>query len=124
MFRPILAVVAGFVLWSVLWLLLNQVLAASGLLPAPGQPVTATVPLVALLLASIVISLLAGYVTARIAATQAFKAALVLGALLLVTGIAVEAANWQLLPPWYHISFLVCLVPACIAGARLLAPRG
>jgi len=122
MLRQILAVVGGFALWSVLWLLLGQILTASGLRPSPGEPVTASVPLTVLLLGSIMISLLAGYVTAAISRTRGDKVAVALGLVLLVVGIFVQVHYWQLMPLWYHLAFLICLVPACIAGARLWSP--
>ena len=34
-------------------------------------------------------------------------------------GIAVEASVWSLLPAWYHIIFLVLLIPVTMAGGRL-----
>lgn len=123
MLRQILAVVGGFVLWSVLWLLLGQALAVSGLLPSSGQPVTAPAPLTALLIGSVALSVLAGYVAATISRTPGYKVAVALGLVLLVVGIAVQAQYWQLMPVWYHLVFLVFLVPACIAGARLRTRR-
>jgi membrane protein implicated in regulation of membrane protease activity len=65
--RQILAVVGGFALWSILWLLLGQLLTASGMLSPPGQPVTASLPLLVLLVGSVAFSLLAGYAAAVIA---------------------------------------------------------
>lgn len=123
MLRQILAVIGGFALWSILWLLLGRLLAASGLLAPSGQPVTASLPLLVLLVGSVAFSLLAGYAAAAIARTRAARVAVVLGLLLLAVGIAVQAQYWQLMPLWYHAAFLVCLLPACMAGARLRSPR-
>ncbi len=119
MLRRILAVVGGFALWSILWLLLGQLLAAGGMLSPPGQPVTASLPLLVLLVGSVAFSLLAGYAAAAIARTRACRAAVVLGLVLLGVGIAVQAQYWQLMPLWYHAAFLACLLPACVAGACL-----
>lgn len=121
--RKILAVVGGFALWSILWLLLGQSLAASGMLAPPGQPVTASLPLLVLLVGSVAFSLLAGYAAAAIARRRTFRVAVVLGVVLLGVGIAVQAQYWQLMPLWYHAAFLACLLPACVAGARLRSPR-
>jgi hypothetical protein len=46
---------------------------------------------------------------------------MVMGTLLLATGIAVQASVWNLMPVWYHVPFLVLVVPACILGARLVS---
>jgi len=123
MLRQILAVVGGFVLWSILWLLLGQTLTASGLLPGPDEPVTAPFPLLALLVGSVVFSLAAGYSSAAISKTRGFKAAVALGLVLLLFGVFVQVEYWQLMPLWYHVAFLTCLVPASIAGAYLRTAR-
>ena len=47
----------------------------------------------------------------------------VLGLLLLVVGVGVQAAMWNLMPLWYHLPFLALLLPATLAGAAL-ARRG
>ena len=66
--KQVLAVVAGFILWSVLWLSLNQLLLVLGIMsPAVTEPVTDAKPLLVLLVGSVLISLVSGYVTARIA---------------------------------------------------------
>ena len=39
---------------------------------------------------------------------------------MLVTGIAVQAGVWALMPVWYHLVFLALLVPVCLVGARLV----
>lgn len=121
MLRQVLAVIGGFLLWSVLWLLLGLALAAGGWLPAAAEPVTAWLPLVVLLLGSIVSSLLSGFAAAAIARTSGYRVAIAVGLLLLVVGITVQAQNWQLMPVWYHAAFLICLVPACIVGANFRA---
>ena len=123
MLRQILAVVGGFVLWSVLWLALNQALAAGGLLPEPGVVMAAPLPLLVLFAGSVVFSLLAGYVAAAISRSAGLKVGVILGVLLLAVGIAVQSQYWQLMPLWYHLAFLVCLLPVCVAGARMRCAR-
>jgi hypothetical protein len=41
------------------------------------------------------------------------------GALLLVVGIAVQVSYWDALPVWWHLAFLVSIVPFTLLGARL-----
>jgi hypothetical protein len=43
----------------------------------------------------------------------------ILSVLLIVVGVFVQAQLWRLLPAWYHLSFLILLLPATLAGAWL-----
>ena len=120
--KKALAVVAGYVLWSMLWLGLNQALLILGILtPSSTEPLTSAKPLMLLLIGSVLLSLVSGYVTARIAESAWALAAIVLGVLLLLTGIFVEIKVWYRIPPWYHLSFLVLLIPMTFLGARMRA---
>ena len=122
MVRSFVAVVVGFVLWSVVWLVAG--LASHAVFPnsfaEPGA-VSAPGPLVMLLVASVVCSIAAGAVTAAIARPRSMKVVWILAFILLVVGIMVEASVWSLIPAWYHIVFLALLVPATIMGGRMLA---
>ena len=94
--KQALAVVAGFVLWSVLWLCYNQLLLKAGVLPSDlTQPLTAPMPLLLLLGGSVVFSIVSGYIAARIAGVPAMMTALVLGILLLATGIFFQLKTWH-----------------------------
>jgi MFS family permease len=119
MIRKILAVVAGFVVWSVIWFAANAGVAAAGLLPQPGQAVTEPTVLALLLVASVLASLAAGYSASRLARAPGHKVALSLGVVLLAIGIFVQAQYWSLMPIWYHLAFLLLLVPVCLVGSRL-----
>lgn len=119
--RTALGVIAGFIVWSVLWLGTNALLRGAGMLPpTPTEPVGATAPLVTLLIASVLCSIVAGYTAARVAHVQA--AGPILGAILLLVGIAVQMKFWNLAPAWYSIAFLVLLLPMAVAGARMYRP--
>jgi hypothetical protein len=121
--KQILGVVVGFILWSVLWLGCNQALLMLGLLsPMTAQPVTDPKPLLLLLVASVLISLVTGYVTARIVGFPWALPVAVLGALLLATGIFFQVKVWYLMPLWYHLTFLLLLIPMTFVGARMRAP--
>ena len=120
MIRNILAVIAGSAAWTVLWLGLNAVLRAAALLPADTtKRVDAAPPLLALEVGSVVFSIIAGYVTAAIASGGSYTPLLVLCGLQLAMGIFFQAQAWQLMPLWYHIPFLVLLVPATLLGGWL-----
>ena len=122
--RVVLAIVAGAVVWAVLWVGGAQAGKAAfpSLLPI-GQPVTSTGALLGLILYSVALSVLAGYVTASVAALEAMPAVWALAVLQLAIGVAVEAAGWNLTPLWYHLVFLALLVPATVYGGRLRVRR-
>jgi len=121
--KQTLGAVAGFILWSVLWLGYNQLLLKAGVLPSDlSRPLTASTPLVLLLAGSVVFSLVSGYVTASIAGPPTTTPALVLGILLLAVGIFFQLKMWNLIPVWYNVIFLVLLIPMTLAGARMRSP--
>lgn len=119
MIRKALAVVGGFIVWSILWLAANAGLGAAGVLPPTGKPETDPVPLLLLLAASVVASLCAGISASLLGRASGREAALWLGAVLLVVGAFVQAQYWHLMPVWYHATFLLLLIPACLIGSRL-----
>jgi hypothetical protein len=121
--RTVLAVAAGFVLWTVLWLATNTILQNS--LPQLYAPAGgATVGLLMLLLAlSALYTISSAYLTAAIAPQEPERHALYLGGALLLVGIFVQAQNWYLAPLWYHLLFLGLLVPVAMLGGYLYAIR-
>lgn len=124
MLRSILSVVAGTASWTVLWLTTNVALQAA--LPGSYRPdgsVESAGLLGFILAGSVVFSIVAGYVTAALAARGEMKHALALGILQLAIGIPVQIAAWNLLPIWYHLSFLVLLLPGNLAGGALRLSR-
>ena len=128
--RTSLSVLAGFVLWSVLWCTSNF-LVASGMPHAYGADgsVDHVGVLSLFLVASLAFSLLAGFATARLACERAAVAVGVLAAIQVVVGMGVEIAWWSLIPAWYHLTFLALLAPGILAGgwlggARWSAPGG
>jgi hypothetical protein len=121
MLRKILAVVAGFVVWSVLWLGGNAAIGAliPGVVNVSGS-VSNVGFLLALLALSLLASLAAGYTAAALKAHPG--AVWLLALVLLVVGIAVELGSWRLLPVWYHLVFLALIVPLVRFGAGLRKP--
>lgn len=118
MLMEILAVVAGFATWSVLWLGGSpQVLKLfPGALQKDGS-VRHIGALLATLLFAAVVSLVAGYVVTRVSAGANLP--LILGVVLLLVGVMVQRQYWKLMPLWYHVIFLALLVPATVLGASL-----
>lgn len=120
MLRSIASILAGFTVWTVLWLLINQLLlsVASDHFTAEGTTDHVGV-LLTVLIASVVFSVTAGWLAAKIARRRAFAHALVLGLVLLAVGIAMQIQYWDAVPVWYHLSFLALLLPATLLGGRL-----
>ena len=123
MWKPILAIVPGFICWSLLWVGGNQVFIRLSpdafKMPVSGFPPTSS--LIILLVFSVLCSLASGALAGWIARTSLIPV-WVLAGILLVVGILVERGYWQQLPLWYHLSFLAALIPAVVAGA-LMVPR-
>ena len=109
-------VIVGFLLWSAIWLGGNAVLRAAGLLPPEGQRLDATAALVGLIILSAIASLASGLVATRIAGG---RGGLELSILLLLIGAAVQFQLRHLMPMWYHVTFLILIVPATLLGGRL-----
>jgi hypothetical protein len=119
--RAILGVIAGYVVWTVIWLAGNNLIfARAAETVAGGRRLVEVGLLLGILVLSVVCSLAAGAVTAAVARLKARPSVLVMAALLLVTGIGVQATVWNLMPAWYHLTFLVLIVPVCLVGARLV----
>lgn len=89
------------------------------MLPPAGEPETDPVPLLLLLAANVVASFCAGISACLLGQASGHEAALWLGAVLLVVGAFVRAQYWPLMPLWYHATFLLLLIPACLIGNRL-----
>ncbi|MEM7344002.1 MAG: hypothetical protein AAF485_07150 [Chloroflexota bacterium] len=120
MLRIILSVLAGFFLWTILWLTSNAALAA--LMPNSFREDGSTSNvglLITILILSIIFSIVAGYVAAKIAQTGKWTAAWALGILQLVVGVFVQLQFWNVLPLWYHLIFLALLLPGILLGAKL-----
>lgn len=119
MLRNILSVVLGYSLWTGIWLGANALLfgaAAERLEAEQGLHEIGT--LLGILGLSVVCSLCAGFATAKVSAGKT-KAVAIMALLLLVTGIMVQSTVWDLLPLWYHLGFLLLLVPMSHLGGRI-----
>lgn len=122
--RAVGAVVAGAAVWAVLWLGMNGVLPA--VIPeiyVPDERLEHVPVLLFLIAYSVVLSILAGYVTAFVRGPEPMGAVRALAGLQLTLGVVAEVASWALLPVWYHLVFLALIVPATLLGGRLRAGR-
>jgi hypothetical protein len=121
--RIAIAVVVGFVLWSVLWLVAGFVVTTVSprAEPVEGQPVESPGILVTYIIISVVISVVSGFVAVKAARGAADTTGWILAVALFIVGLAVELGQWDTMAAWYHIVFLILLIPSVMAGARLAA---
>ena len=129
--RIILGVIAGFIGWSILWGGADEVIrmlspgwygahqlafekAAFNNTTFEASPAI----LILHLVRSVIASLMSGFLAAFVAKENR-RTTLILGVLLLIVGVAVQASVWSLLPVWYHLAFLLLLIPATVAGGYL-----
>ena len=120
--KNFLYALAGFVLWTVLWLGTNAatVAAAPDSFADDGSTSSSAILLLFVVL-SAVFSVASGWLAVRLAKGASTRPATILGVLLLLTGIGVQASVWSSLPIWYHLIFLALLFPAAVFGGRLAA---
>lgn len=131
MLKMILGIIVGFVVWSVLWIgshALFGVLSPNWygkidteLMDAVTKGTDYTVDsmiLITSLIRSVIFSIIAGYITAMIARENTIST-FILGVLLLLFGIMVQIGIWKYEPVWYHLSFLILLIPMTVLGGKL-----
>lgn len=126
MLRALAAVILGYILWTALWIAGNAVFFAEAAnVVSNGQRYEKPGPLIATLFLSVLCSTAAGITAAKIGGNRGRgrAMAMLLGVLLLITGIAVQATAWDLLPLWYNLPFLALLLPVTVIAARLVTPR-
>ena len=131
MLRIIAGIIAGFVVWTILWTGSDALFSAL----SPGwygrhlnafqaavdngsSYMADSIMLIIALIRSVVFSLIAGYIAAAIARENT-KSTVGLSVLLLAFGIFIQSILWNYAPLWYHIPFLLLLVPMTIAGGKL-----
>jgi hypothetical protein len=119
--RTIVAIIAGYALWSLLWL--GSAEAAMAAMPGSFDErgvTSSTGILITFLVLSMVLSLLSGACTAMVATTDREPTVRMLGSLLFLTGLVVQLGAWDSMPVWYHLPFLALLYPATVMGARMV----
>lgn len=121
MMKIVLGLVSGFILWSVIFVggeaLLRMV---SPALVAPQDAVyfDSTGILLGYLLRSIIASIAAGWLAAAVA-RDGKSTPLILGIVFLIVGLIVQISAWSVLPIWYHLVFLILLIPMTVLGGKL-----
>jgi hypothetical protein len=125
MWRTVASIIAGLLAWGLIVTLLNLGLRAA----IPGyHNAEATLHFtlamkVGRLVEAAVTSVLAGAVVGLIAPSRKWPAWIV-GMIILGMFLPVHVSLWTMFPAWYHLAFLVPLVPLVVLGAWLpRAPR-
>jgi len=120
MARTILGVVSGIIAWVALASIAGLILRASWRdYAAVADSMAFTLPmLIARLTISAVTLLAAARLTALIA-PRATIATIALGIVLVAAFIPIHIGVWDRFPIWYHLTFLLTLVPLCVAGGRM-----
>ncbi len=119
MVKNILSVVAGFLVWTAVFLLGSQVVRSIFANVHNDDGYTSNVSALLIYLAlSALASMAAGFACAKIADDSPMRYATITGVLLLLTGLYVQISAWDLLPVWYNLAFLVLLLPVTLIGAR------
>jgi hypothetical protein len=120
MIRSVFSVVAGSLCWGVLWVTMNGILQT--IIPdiARGDGRVDNVAVLGLfLVVSIILSIIAGYLTAWLIGKKEFSHTVALGILQLAVGILVQIQYLDLMPIWYHVLFLLFLIPGNVYGGQL-----
>jgi hypothetical protein len=117
--RNILAVVAGVLTWLLVATVAGFVMRASWPAYASvADAMTFTLPMMVARLAIGALATLAmGFVAALI--TRSAIVRVVPGVLALLAFVPQHVMLWDKFPLWYHLTFLLSLVPLTYAGARL-----
>jgi Na+-translocating ferredoxin:NAD+ oxidoreductase RnfD subunit len=134
MIRIISGVIAGFFAWLIAWVGSEKILAAiwpesyganqrafEAALTNGGQFTADTTLLLIQIILGSLVSVLAGFLAARIAGENK-RAPLVLGFLLLALGLLKAVLSWPYVPLWFHVTFTALLVPMTILGGKLSHP--
>jgi len=125
MWRTIASIICGLIAWGVVVTLLNFGLRAA----IPGyHAAEATLQFtmamkIGRLIEAALASLAAGAVVAWIAPSKTWAPWLV-GAVVLAMFLPVHVQLWSKFPAWYHLAFLVPLVPLVGLGGMLARGRG
>jgi hypothetical protein len=121
--RSILACLAGLLTWMVVVTVINRVLRVT----LPNYTIAEHTLQFTLgmkwarLSMAIVTSMAAGAVTRSISRSSRW-APLIVGSVVLAMFLPAHIAIWSRFPVWYHLTFLLTIIPAVLVGA-LLPPR-
>jgi hypothetical protein len=118
--RTIVSVVAGLIAWTLIVSLLNRGvrLALPGYTEAEPELAFTLAMKIARLSIAVITSVATGAIVRAIAPASRF-APWIVGGVILAAFVPVHVGIWSRLPVWYHLFFLLTLVPLVVFGARL-----
>src|SRR5215510_13026023 len=120
MLKMILGAVAGLVAWILLVTVSGLILRATWPeYAAVAESMAFTLPMLVARLAISAMTLLIAARVAALVAPRATAATLLLGIVLLVGFVPIHVNLWSRFPVWYHLTFLVTLIPLSVIGGRL-----
>lgn len=135
MTRIILAVIVGFVAWSIMWVGSERVLSIAspdwfGAHQSAFEKATrnkeaytpATTILIFNIVRGIIVTIITGFLAALISGENRLSTP-ILGVLLVAFGLVVVVMTWRIIPLWYHVLFTLMLIPMTIAGGWLKSFR-
>ncbi len=118
MLKIVKAVALGFFVWTVLWLSSNTLLqqAFPAWYTVEGSTIT-LFPLMIGLVNTFFFSVLAGYLSVKL--SNHLKAAWILGLIQVLVAVLVSILLFETVPLWYHVVFLLLLLPAHLLGGQI-----
>ena len=120
MVKTALAVIAGLVAWVALVSIAGLILRASWPeYSAVAASMAFTLPMLIVRLTISAVTLLAAARLTASIAPRATTATVVLGTVLVATFVPIHVGVWDRFPIWYHLTFLLTLVPLCVLGGRV-----
>jgi hypothetical protein len=122
--RAILAFLAGLVTWLLVVSVFDRGLriALAGYAAAEPKMIFTIGMMAARLTIAAVTSVIAGAVAGWIS-PMGVRVAWVMGAILLAALVPEHVRLWNAFPVWYHLTFLVTLVPLVVLGSWLMRTR-
>lgn len=131
MVRIILAAIAGFFVWSTVWVGSEKILSAiwpawygahqkafEAAIQTGGQFTPDTTILFMNIVRGAIVSAMCGFLAAVIAGENK-RSPLLLGFLLLAFDLIIVVLSWKHVPIWYGVIFTAMLLPMTIIGGRL-----
>ena len=119
--RSLFACIAGLLTWAVVVTLIDRVLRISLTgYTAAEQTLTFTLAMKwARLLMAIVTSLVAGVMTSWVSPASRW-APWIVGGVVFALFLPTHISIWSRFPVWYHLTFLLTILPSVLAGALLM----
>ena len=131
MVRIVLAAIAGFFGWSIVWVGSEKILSAiwpewygahqlafEAAIANGGQFTPDTTILLMNIVRGSIVSAMSGFLAALIAGENK-RSPLVLGVLLVAFDLLIVVLSWRHVPIWYGIIFTALLIPMTILGGKL-----